>query len=335
MSGAAAIMKGVKAKTAQDLVQKTHKALMAVDPEKQATVVEAAKFLGAMKNVLYGAASPAQETIVSQAATEAYAIGLMYELVKKIEIVGFESKKDTVAIFNKLLRRELGARMPTVEHICGKPEILTELVQGYTKKHVDALNCGMMLRECIKQEPLTKVILNDDSLFGNFFEYVQLQQFDVAADAFSTFKELLTAHKIACADFLEKNYDKVFGAEQYQQLLSSGNYVTRRQALKLLGELLLDRANFSIMTKYISNPENLKVMMNMLRDPSKNIQFEAFHVFKIFVANPNKEAPIMRILLGNKQKLIDYLTKFHESRAEDEQFADEKDYLIKQIKALK
>ena len=43
----------------------------------------------------------------------------------------------------------------------------------------------------------------------------------------------------------------------------------------------------------------------------------------------------MRILLGNKQKLIDYLTKFHESRAEDEQFADEKDYLIKQIKALK
>lgn len=33
-------------------------------------------------------------------------------------------------------------------------------------------------------------------------------------------------------------------------------------------------------------------------------------------------------------QLIDYLTKFHEARAEDEQFADEKDYLIKQIKVL-
>ena len=50
---------------------------------------------------------------------------------------------------------------------------------------------------------------------------------------------------------------------------------------QLLGELLLDRHNFTTMTKYISNPENLKLMMNLLRDPSRNIQFEAFHVFKV------------------------------------------------------
>lgn len=35
------------------------------------------------------------------------------------------------------------------------------------------------------------------------------------------------------------------------------------------------------MTKYISKPENLKLMMNLLRDKSPNIQFEAFHVFKV------------------------------------------------------
>lgn len=35
------------------------------------------------------------------------------------------------------------------------------------------------------------------------------------------------------------------------------------------------------MTRYISNPDNLKLMMNMLREKSKNIQFEAFHVFKV------------------------------------------------------
>lgn len=34
------------------------------------------------------------------------------------------------------------------------------------------------------------------------------------------------------------------------------------------------------MTKYISSAENLKLMMNLLRDKSRNIQFEAFHVFK-------------------------------------------------------
>lgn len=47
-----------------------------------------------------------------------------------------------------------------------------------------------------------------------------------------------------CAEFLEQNYDRVFS--QYEHLLNSENYVTRRQSLKLLGELLLDRHNFSV-----------------------------------------------------------------------------------------
>jgi len=50
---------------------------------------------------------------------------------------------------------------------------------------------------------------------------------------------------------------------------------------QLLGELLLDRHNYTVMTRYISKPENLKIMMNNLRDQSRNIQFEAFHVFKV------------------------------------------------------
>lgn len=135
------------------------------------------------------------------------------------------------------------------------------------------------------------------------------------------------------ATFLEQNYDKFF--EHYQKLLHSDNYVTRRQSLKLLGELLLDRYNFSVMTRYISNPDNLKLMMNMLREKSRNIQFEAFHVFKVFVANPNKPKPITDILLRNREKLIEFLSNFHSDRSEDEQFNDEKAYLIKQIKELK
>lgn len=43
----------------------------------------------------------------------------------------------------------------------------------------------------------------------------------------------------------------------------------------------------------------------------------------------------MDILLRNQEKLIDFLTKFHTDRSEDEQFNDEKAYLIKQIKELK
>ena len=42
-----------------------------------------------------------------------------------------------------------------------------------------------------------------------------------------------------------------------------------------------DVKSLQVMTRYISNPDNLKLMMNMLKEKSRNIQFEAFHVFKV------------------------------------------------------
>lgn len=59
------------------------------------------------------------------------------------------------------------------------------------------------------------------------------------------------------------------------------------------------------------------------------------YILQVFVANPNKPKPILDILLRNKDKLVDFLTKFHTERSDDEQFNDEKAYLIKQIKELK
>jgi len=238
-------------------------------------------------------------------------------------------KKDGVSIFNNLLRRQVGSRSPTVEYICRNSAILDILATGYENTET-ALNCGAMLRECCRHESLTKLVLYSPNLW-KYFKYVEVANFDIASDAFATFKELLTKHKPLVAEFLEKNYDQFF--EHYTGLLNSSNYVTRRQSLKLLGELLLDRANFNIMTKYISDQPNLKLMMVLLRDKSRSIQFEAFHVFKVFVANPNKPSPILNILVKNKEKLVGFLTNFHNEK-DDEQFNDEKAFLLKQIQQL-
>ena len=67
-----------------------------------------------------------------------------------------------------------------------------------------------MLRECVRHEPLAKIILQSEE-FYRFFSYVEVSTFDIASDAFATFKDLLTKHKILCAQFLEMNYDKVTG----------------------------------------------------------------------------------------------------------------------------
>merc|ERR1719266_2550578 len=285
-----------------------------------------------MKQLLFGSGGGNQsDIIVAQLSQEVYNSGLLLLLLRNLHMVDFEGKKDAVQIFNSILRRQIGTRTPTVEYICTKPEIIFTLCRGYETQEI-ALNCGTMLRECVRYEALAKILLQSEQ-FYEFFKYVEVSNFDIASDAYSTFKDLLTRHKMLSAEFLEANYDNVF--DQYQKLLHSDNYVTRRQSLKLLGELLLDRHNFSVMTKYISSPDNLKLMMNLLKERARNIQFEAFHVFKVFVANPNKPKPILDILLRNREKLIDFLSNFHNDRSEDEQFNDEKAYLIKQIQELK
>lgn len=46
--------------------------------------------------------------------------------------------------------------------------------------------------------------------------------------------------------------------------------------VKLLGELLLDRVNFHVMTKFISNPDFLKMMMILLRDKGSLYMYSFF-----------------------------------------------------------
>lgn len=323
-----------KTKSPADLVKLTKETLVKMDQDVKNAAKhseEVSKHLAAMKQVLYGDADsePVAE-IVAQLAQEVYSSDLLQVLIQHITKLDFEAKKDVAQIFNNLLRRQIGTRSPTVEYLSTREQILFDLLKGYENPDV-ALNCGMILRECIRHEPLAKILLHSEN-FYLFFDFVEMSTFDIASDAFTTFKDLLTKHKALVAEFLEANYTKVF--DKYTGLLNSNNYVTKRQSLKLLGELLLDRSNFNIMTVYISNSDNLKLMMNLLRDRSRNIQFEAFHVFKVFVANPNKAQPILDILLKNKEKLVSFLSNFHNDRQDDEQFNDEKTFLLRQIQDL-
>ena len=63
--------------------------------------------------------------------------------------------------------------------------------------------------------------------------------------------------------------------------MQSSSYVTKRQSIKLLGEILLDRANYQVMTAYVDRGEHLKLCMNLLKDERRMVQYEGFHVFKV------------------------------------------------------
>merc|ERR1719492_541841 len=166
------------------------------------------------------------------------------------------------------------------------------------------------------------------------FDKVKATDFDISSDGLKTLKALLTKNKKTVSKYLDQNYQKFF--DKYNDLIKFNNYVTKRQSLKLLGDVLLDKQNKATMMRYIGEKQNLKLLMVMLRDDSKAITFEAFHVFKVFVANPHKEPEVYKTLFNNKDKLTSFLESFQETEREsDNQFMHEKGLLIGKLKQMK
>jgi len=321
-------------KTPADLVKNTLSALSSLEKANGTSRTEAkvAKQLNYLKSAVCGDDGIPSPAVIEGVLEAALSGDMISAFIGDLKQLSFDTKKSFTQIFHVLIKTEgPGKRLPMVEYLVKNQKIIDVLCAGYNEPEI-VLTCGTLLRECIAFEPLAKYILYSDN-FLKFFSYVVDENFDTSSDSFLTFKELLTKHKPIVAAFLEKQYDIFF--EEYTKLLNSSNYVTKRQSLKLLGELLLDRANFSVMTRYIGDRENLKLMMNLLRNKMRSIQFEAFHVFKVFVANPNKKPEILKILILNRDKLIKFLTNFQNDKAkEDEQFHDEKEFLLKQIRSL-
>ena len=74
--------------------------------------------------------------------------------------------------------------------------------------------------------------------------------------------------------------------------------------------------------------------MKMFQQPCRATQFESFHVFKVFVANPQKPKEIAELLRRNRDEIIKFISTFQNDRSEDEQFMNEKEFIVKQMKEL-
>ncbi|MBA0650276.1 hypothetical protein Goklo_017714, partial [Gossypium klotzschianum] len=97
-------------------------------------------------------------------------------------------------------------KLPILGWELGVLSLISVFASSYDNKEI-ALNCGNMLRECIKFPSLAQYILNSAS-FVLFFKFVELPNFDVASDAFSTFKDILTKHASLVAEYLTGHYDE-------------------------------------------------------------------------------------------------------------------------------
>ena len=58
-------------------------------------------------------------------------------------------------------------------------------------------------------------------------------------------------------------------------------------------------------------------------------------MFKIFVANPRKDAVVLELLVRNKERMIMFLSEFlHDRAVKDDDFREERSFLINEISEL-
>ena len=305
-------------------------------------------------------------TIATSTFTSFTSQNLICSLIQQLAILPFEGRKSLAAIFNYLCVAGLdGGDAKQFEsvstsfglYISQRPELMTSLVRNHEAgTPVDiTLLCGAMLRSCLRHAILYQWVLSEEQCEAWVYPLIERSvhdpNFDVGSDALETVRVMLlgpctessgspgnataedTQYKqqieSITSQFLHRTYDAVIEKRVNSCLSPSSNYITRRMTLQLLSSILLNRSNYTVMIRYISSSSNLVIIMNLLRDPSPHITLDAFQVFKIFVANPDKPPEVKKILYDNKVKLVKYLEGLHGERERtDEQFRDEKGLVI-------
>ena len=289
------------------------------------------RYLKQIKVVFYGdEENDPQPDQIALLAQEMYAADTLLLLVQSLRKLDFDLRKDVITVFSALLRRRSGQDSPTVEYLLNKkPEIVVALMRG-PEMGDTALVCGQILRECVKFEQINRFVLHH-ALFWTYFRYAQTLVFEIATDTFVTLNQFLTLHKKLVLDFLAKNCEKF--TLVINGLIKSQNYVTKRQSIRLLTELVMQKLNQQFLMYYFDDTTSLKIIMMLLSDKLKNVQLEGFHVFKFFVAKPKKLQKILDILTKNRDNFVHFFSTFDVSDY-GLNIVEERDYIMHEIQKL-
>jgi len=260
------------------------------------------------------------------------AADLPVQLLSQLNSLEFEVRKDVMNVCCALLWPDLPEEVAAqvMDYVRFHPSIFSKLMDSYANEEA-ALYSGVVLRSFFRYGQLVESFLTSGKVF-DLIRYAKHPSMDVAADAIYTLRTVMLEHKEVSGPWLQANYEEFFVL--YTPLLQCQDYVVERQALTLLAAMLTDRSYQRVMMSFVNSEQHLKIFMNLLLADSHAIQAEAFHVFKIFVVNPQKPARIQQILVKNKDKLVSLLQSLHAVRTDDTNFACDLDKVIKRLLSM-
>ena len=146
-------------KTPEQLVASAKQSLTAFFGGDLTAEENLVKRLAQIKLILYGDGDHPEvdEAKALEVGRSVQTEGLIALIVEHLEAMPFEARKDAALIFNNLMRKNMADFADYV--LRSFAAVVGKIVAGY--EHPDcALNCGSMLRECVRHDALAEAILH-------------------------------------------------------------------------------------------------------------------------------------------------------------------------------
>jgi len=240
-------------------------------------------------------------------------------LVTCLGALDFEARKSGARLFDSMLRgaAELGIADRVAGYLRGQTLIVKALVEGCGRPEI-SWHCGEMLRSCARDPALVEVLLEERLPFV-LLDLAEHSCFEISSESLALLKDLAMSQPAVSAPWVTAHFEDFVAV--LHRLLEAQEYTTQRQVLNLCGSMLLSPEYAEVMVRYVQRDEYMQIYMRLLRDRSKAIQIGAFHVFKIFVANPSKPRGVREILARNAGRLLRVLEALPRKMPDDDALA--------------
>lgn len=193
----------------------------------------------------------------------------------------------------------------------------------------------IIFRAClIRNRDFTEFILKNNYA-TSFFQFLVVNNFDIMGPAFASFDIILNTYIDLSVEHVSSNWTLYI--LQFKILLHSENYIILSYFLSILYKFLNSRDGKNLMLKFIDDPENLIIIMNLLKSPKRRLSVGAYNLFKLFVFNSRKSKYVISALKENRNALLKLLSNYTvpDVPTNQEVIDDEHDQLLNELKQIK
>jgi hypothetical protein len=248
----------------------------------------------------------------------------VHKILTNLEVFSSEDRKHVIDIFKDLLAVDADPN-PLAKGMSEGAENTIKVIFDKFELTGMSTSFGNVLKMMSNRHELVGSFLNV-KLFQILTNFVMNAMFDISSEAISVFEEILFSDNVkvkeVVSEFLNDNHQEMM--EIFMNLFDEEKYLAKREGMKILHELLLDKDyNKKFTENWLQEKEYLKFTMTSLTDDSTPIQMEAFHLMLVFLkASPEKRGQkVNETLKKNKDQLMSFFEEFLKDKPDEQEKA--------------